>query len=66
MSALAGRSSGLLARHFSTTRSKSWGSMPATEFETGSLTLAVVDWTAFGLENHPNPNAIVMHVELGA
>jgi predicted enzyme related to lactoylglutathione lyase len=44
-------------------RSKSWGSMPATEFETGSLTLAVVDWTAFGLENHPNPNAIVLHVD---
>jgi predicted enzyme related to lactoylglutathione lyase len=44
-------------------RSKSWGSMPATEFETGSLTIAVVDWTAFGLENHPNPNAIVLHVD---
>ncbi len=44
-------------------RSKSWGKMPATEFETGSLTIAVIDWTAFGLENHPNPNAIVMHVD---
>ena len=41
-------------------RSKSWGSMPATEFETGSLTIAVVDWTAFGRENSPNPNAIVL------
>jgi predicted enzyme related to lactoylglutathione lyase len=44
-------------------RSKSWGSMPATEFETGSLTIAVIDWTAFGRENHPNPNPIVLHVE---
>ncbi len=44
-------------------RSKSWGSMPATEFETGSLTIAVVDWTAFGRENSPNPNAIVLHVD---
>ncbi len=44
-------------------RSKSWGSMPATEFETGSLTIAVIDWTAFGRENNPNPNAIVLHVD---
>jgi predicted enzyme related to lactoylglutathione lyase len=44
-------------------RSKSWGSLPATEFETGSLTIVVADWTAFGRENHPNPNAIVMHVD---
>lgn len=44
-------------------RSKSWGDMPATEFETGSLTVAVIDWTAFGRENQPNPNAIVLQVE---
>ena len=44
-------------------RSKSWGNLPATEFETGSLTIAVVDWSAFGRENHPNPNAIVLHVD---
>jgi predicted enzyme related to lactoylglutathione lyase len=44
-------------------RSKSWGSMPATEFETGSLTIAVIDWTGFGRENHPNPNPIVLHVD---
>lgn len=44
-------------------RSKSWGDMPATEFETGNLTIAVVDWTAFGRENQPNPNAIVLQVE---
>ena len=44
-------------------RSKSWGDLPATEFETGSLTIAVVDWTGFGRENSPNPNAIVLHVD---
>jgi predicted enzyme related to lactoylglutathione lyase len=44
-------------------RSKSWGQLPATEFETGSLTIAVVDWTALGRENAPNPNAIVLHVD---
>jgi predicted enzyme related to lactoylglutathione lyase len=44
-------------------RSKSWGNLPATEFETGSLTIVVADWSAFGRENHPNPNAIVMHVD---
>jgi predicted enzyme related to lactoylglutathione lyase len=44
-------------------RSKSWGDHPATEFETGSLTIVVADWTAFGQENHPNANAIVMHVD---
>lgn len=44
-------------------RSKSWGSHPATEFETGSLTIVVADWTAFGQKNSPNPNAIVMHVD---
>ena len=44
-------------------RSKSWGDLPATEFETGSLTIAVIDWTAFGRENQPNPNAIVLQVE---
>ena len=44
-------------------RSKSWGNFPATEFETGSLTVVVVDWTGFGRENHPNPNPIVLHVD---
>jgi predicted enzyme related to lactoylglutathione lyase len=44
-------------------RSKSWGDHPATEFETGSLTIAVVDFTALGRENAANPNAIVLHVD---
>ena len=44
-------------------RSKSWGDHPATEFETGSLTIAVIDWTTFGRENQPNPNPIVLQVD---
>ena len=43
-------------------RSKSWGDRPATEFETGGLTIAVIDWTAFGRENQPNANPIVLQV----
>lgn len=30
-----------------------WGDMPAQEFETGSLTIAVMDPTAFGQEFKP-------------
>src|SRR4051794_28530943 len=44
-------------------RSKSWGDLPGTEFETGNLTIVVVDWSAFGRENQPNPNAIVLAVD---
>jgi catechol 2,3-dioxygenase-like lactoylglutathione lyase family enzyme len=37
--------------------SKRWGDMPAAEFETGNLTIAVMQSDAFGLEfrahNHP-------------
>ena len=34
--------------------SKRWGSMPAGEFETGNLTLAVMQCDAFGIEFSPN------------
>jgi predicted enzyme related to lactoylglutathione lyase len=33
------------------------------EFETGNLTLSVFDAEGFGLEHHPNPNAIALHVD---
>jgi catechol 2,3-dioxygenase-like lactoylglutathione lyase family enzyme len=37
--------------------SKRWGKMPAAEFETGNLTIAVMESEAFGIEprasNHP-------------
>jgi catechol 2,3-dioxygenase-like lactoylglutathione lyase family enzyme len=41
---------------------KQWGSMPAFEFETGNLTLAVVELSAFGQEFRPNGGAIALQV----
>ena len=35
--------------------SKRWGDMPAGEFETGNLTIAVMQPDAFGLEFEPTP-----------
>jgi catechol 2,3-dioxygenase-like lactoylglutathione lyase family enzyme len=43
--------------------SKRWGKMPAAEFETGSLTLAVMQSDAFGLEFRANNHPIALHVE---
>jgi catechol 2,3-dioxygenase-like lactoylglutathione lyase family enzyme len=43
--------------------SKQWGSMPAYEFETGSLTLAVVQMDAFGQEFRPNGGGIALQVD---
>jgi len=41
-----------------------WGDRPAQEFETGSLTIAVMDPTAFGQEFKPGGgSSIVMRVE---
>jgi len=42
---------------------KRWGDMPAGEFETGNLTIAVMQSEAFGLEfkNHSHP--IEFHVD---
>jgi predicted enzyme related to lactoylglutathione lyase len=40
-----------------------YGSRPGAEFETGNLTLAVIEAEAFGLEFHQNHNAIALHVE---
>jgi catechol 2,3-dioxygenase-like lactoylglutathione lyase family enzyme len=45
------------------TRSKQWGKMPAIEFETGSLTLAVMQSDAFGLEFKANNHPIEFHVD---
>ena len=44
-------------------RSKQWGSMPAREYETGSLTIAVMQSDAFGLEFHANTHPIEFHVD---
>lgn len=45
------------------TRSKQWGDMPAIEFETGNLTIAVMQSDAFGLECKPNSQPIEFHVD---
>src|SRR5918999_2251163 len=42
---------------------KRWGSMPAGEFETGNLTLAVMQSDAFGLEFAPHTHPIEFHVD---
>jgi predicted enzyme related to lactoylglutathione lyase len=43
--------------------SKRWGEMPAGEFETGNLTIAVMQTDAFGLEFKPHNLPIEFHVE---
>ena len=42
---------------------KRWGSMPAGEFETGNLTIAIMQSDAFGLEFQPNNHPIEFHVD---
>ena len=44
-------------------RSKRWGNMPASEFETGSLTIALMQTDAFGLEFAPLPVPIALQVD---
>jgi len=43
--------------------SKRWGHMPAGEFETGSLTIALMEPDAFGMEFRRSSSAIALHVE---
>ena len=40
-----------------------WGNMPAGEFETGTLTLAVMQSDAFGLEFQRHSHPIALHVD---
>ena len=44
-------------------RSKQWGKMPAREFETGSLTIAVMQSDAFGMEFRPHSHPIALQVD---
>jgi len=44
-------------------RSKRWGNMPAGEFETGSLTIAVMQSDAFGIEFSRHGHPIALHVD---
>jgi catechol 2,3-dioxygenase-like lactoylglutathione lyase family enzyme len=43
--------------------SKRWGQMPAAEFETGTLTIAVMQSEAFGMEFRANNHPIALRVE---
>ena len=42
---------------------KQWGDMPAGEFETGSLTVAVMQVDAFGIDFAPHTLPIEFHVD---
>ena len=43
--------------------SKRWGDMPAGEFETGSLTIALMQSDAFGQEFQPHNFPVALHVD---
>ncbi len=43
-------------------RSKRWGKLPAGEFETGTLTIAVMQSDAFGIEFAAHTHPIALHV----
>ena len=42
---------------------KSWGKMPASEFQAGNLTLAVMQSDAFGLEFAPSSTMVALAVD---
>ena len=44
-------------------RSKQWGRMPAAEYETGTLTIAVMQSDAFGIQFAPHTHPIALHVD---
>jgi predicted enzyme related to lactoylglutathione lyase len=44
-------------------RSVRWGSMPAAEYETGTLTIAIMQSDAFGIEFAPHSHPIALHVD---
>jgi predicted enzyme related to lactoylglutathione lyase len=44
-------------------KGKRWGSMPAQEFQAGSLTIAVMDPTAFGQEFKPHGSPLAFQVD---
>jgi catechol 2,3-dioxygenase-like lactoylglutathione lyase family enzyme len=43
--------------------SKRWGNMPGVEFETGNLTIAVMQSDAFGMEFKPHSHPIEFRVD---
>ena len=44
-------------------RGKQWGNMPGQEYETGNLTIAVMQSDAFGMEFKPSPNPLEFRVD---
>jgi predicted enzyme related to lactoylglutathione lyase len=44
-------------------RSKRWGDMPAGEFENGTVTIAIMQSDAFGIEFSPHSHPIAFHVD---
>ena len=42
---------------------KTWGSMPASEFQAGNLTLAVMQSDAFGIEFAPSSSIVALAVD---
>lgn len=40
-----------------------YGKMPGVEFETGSLTISIIESSAFGLEFSPHGHPIALHVD---
>jgi predicted enzyme related to lactoylglutathione lyase len=42
---------------------KQWGDMPAGEFETGTVTIALMQCDAFGIEFSPNTTPFEFHVD---
>ena len=44
-------------------KSKQWGDMPGIEFETGNLTIAIMQSDGFGLEFKPNTHPLEFHVD---
>jgi catechol 2,3-dioxygenase-like lactoylglutathione lyase family enzyme len=42
---------------------KRWGKMPGVEFETGNLTIAVMQSDAFGVEFRANNHPVALHVD---
>ena len=44
-------------------RAKRWGDMPAGEFENGTVTIAIMQSDAFGMEFSPHSHPIAFHVD---
>jgi len=44
-------------------RSKQWGDMPAAEYETGTLTIALMQSDAFGIDFAAHSHPVALHVD---